>query len=163
MKVILKGNDKNMETVLISACLVGDKVRYDGKGKYDPRVKEILEKYKLLPYCPEVMGGLSTPRDKSEILTYLDELKVVSEKGKDVTKNYLEGAKKSLSPISYMHVKKAILQEKSPACGVHLIHNGEFNDKLVPGEGVLTRYLKEHSIEVYTIDEFYDQFIKENK
>ena len=57
-----------METVMISACLVGDKVRYDGKGKYNPLVKEILQKYNLLPLCPEVLGGLSIPRDPSEIV-----------------------------------------------------------------------------------------------
>ena len=56
-----------METVLISACLVGDKCRYDGKGKYNPMVKEIMQKYDLLPICPETLGGLKTPRDPSEI------------------------------------------------------------------------------------------------
>ncbi len=148
-----------METVMISACLVGDKVRYDGKGKYNPLVKEILQKYNLLPLCPEVLGGLSIPRDPSEIVKE----KVITKNGKDVTKEYNKGAFLCLNPISFKHVRKAILQDRSPACGVNKIHNGKFDDGLIPGEGILTKKLKENNIECYTIEEFYNKFIKEDK
>ena len=60
-----------MEKILISACLVGDKVRYDGKSQYNPLIKDLLQKYDLVPYCPEVEGGLLTPRAPSEIKNYI--------------------------------------------------------------------------------------------
>lgn len=148
-----------METVLISACLVGDKCRYDGKGKYNPLVKEIMEKYDLLPVCPETLGGLKTPRDPSEIKGN----EVITSKGKNVTKAYKEGALKAYIPCNYMHVKKAILQENSPSCGVHFIHDGSFNDKLIEGKGITTLKLEEKGIKCYTIEEFYDLFIKNEK
>ena len=148
-----------METVMISACLVGDKVRYDGKGKYNPLVKEILTKYELLPLCPEVLGGLSIPRDKAEIKND----KVITYKNKDVSKEYSKGAHACINPLEFKHVKKAILQDRSPACGVHKIHNGKFNDELIDGQGILTRLLIKRGIEVYTIEEFYEKFIKKNE
>lgn len=148
-----------MEKVMISACLVGDKVRYDGKGKYNPLVKEILAKYELVPLCPEVLGGLPTPRTPSEIKND----KVINQKGKDVSENFNKGAHTCLQPISFLHIKKAILNENSPSCGVHFIHDGSFKDKLIEGNGITTKLLKEKGIEVYTIEEFYDKFIKENK
>lgn len=160
IKSLFKKGDKRyyMETVMISACLVGDKVRYDGKGKYNPLVKEILAKYELLPLCPEVLGGLSIPRDKAEIRND----KVMTYKNKDVTNQYNKGAHLCINPIEYKHVKKAILQDRSPACGVHKIHNGKFNDELIDGNGILTRLLISRGIEVYTIEEFYEKFIKKD-
>ncbi len=148
-----------METVLISACLVGDKCRYDGKGKYNPMVKEIMQKYDLLPICPETLGGLKTPRDPSEIKGD----KVISVKGRDVTKYYKEGALKTCNACNYCHVKKAILQDNSPSCGVNNIHDGSFKDKLIEGKGITTRHLEEKGIECYTIEEFYNLFIKDEK
>ena len=145
-----------METVLISACLVGDKARYDGKGKYNPLVKEIMAKYDLLPVCPEVLGGLKTPRMPSEI----SKDRVVNKLGKDLTKFFNEGASKAFRACDYMHCKKAILQDNSPSCGVHKIHDGSFNDKLIDGSGITTLKLKEKGIECYTIEEFYNLFIK---
>ncbi len=144
-----------METVMISACLVGDKVRYDGKGKYNPLVKEILAKYELLPLCPEVMGGLSIPRDPSEIIGD----RVLTKKYKDVTKNYQDGANACVNPITFKHCTKAILQDRSPACGVHKIHNGKFDGEIIDGEGILTKKLTSLGIECYTIEEFYNKFI----
>lgn len=145
-----------METVIISACLVGDKVRYDGKGKYNPLVKEILTKFELLPLCPEVMGGLGIPRIPSEIRSGV----VINKEGEDVTHYFKEGARKCMNPISYKHCTKAILTDRSPSCGVHEIHNGRFDGGLLKGEGIFTKFLKEHNIEVYTIEEFYEEFIK---
>ncbi len=148
-----------MEVILISACLVGEKTRYDGKGKYNPLVKEILKKYDLLPICPEVLGGLKTPRDPSERIN--DE--VITVNGKNVTKNYHEGALKAYNAANFQHVKKAILQDRSPACGVHQIHNGRFDNGLINGKGVLTELLERKNIVCYTIEEFYERFIKYNE
>ena len=89
-----------MEKILISACLVGDKVRYDGKGQYHPLIKELLEKYELVPFCPEVEGGLPTPRIPSEIYKG----RVINKEGKDVTKQFKEGAELALNICKYLFV-----------------------------------------------------------
>lgn len=135
-----------MEKILISACLVGDKVRYDGKSQYNPLIKELLEKYELVPFCPEVEGGLKTPRTPSEIVKD----KVISKDGKDVTKQYKEGALLALNICKYLHIEKAILKDASPSCGVNEIHNGKFDGKLIKGKGITTRLLEANGITVYS-------------
>ena len=86
-----------MEKILISACLVGDKTRYDGKSNYHPLIKELLQKYELVPFCSEVEGGLKTPRKPSEIIKD----KVINSEGVDVTKNYKAGAELALNICKY--------------------------------------------------------------
>ena len=135
-----------MEKILISACLVGDKVKYDGHSNYNEKIKLLLEKYELVPFCPEVEGGLPTPRKPSERIR--DRVKM--ENGKDVTKNYEKGAELALNICLYLGIKIVILKENSPSCGTHMIHNGHFINRLVAGMGVTARLLKEHGIEVYS-------------
>ena len=76
-----------MEKILISACLVGDKVKYDGKSNYYPLQRELLQYYELVPVCPEVLGGLTTPRTPSERKGDI----VIDRNGKDVTKYFIKG------------------------------------------------------------------------
>lgn len=138
-----------MEKILISACLVGDKTRYDGHGNYNPLAKELLEKYELVPFCSEVEGGLSIPRKPSERKGD----RVINESGKDVTKYYLKGAELALNICKYLDIKIAILKENSPACGVHQIHDGSFKGKLINGEGTTTELLRKNGITVYSESE----------
>ena len=138
-----------MKKILISACLVGDKVNYKGQSKYHPLVKQLLEKYELVPFCPEVEGGLPIPRLPSEIRGD----KVVHENGVDVTSEFNLGANKALRLCKALNIKIAILKENSPSCGTHNVHDGLFRDKLVPGMGITARLLKENGIEVYSEDE----------
>ena len=138
-----------MKKILISACLVGDKVNYKGQGKYNPLIKDLLSRYELVPFCPEVNGGLSIPRLPSEIRGD----KVVHENGVDVTSNFNEGAKKALNLCKALNIKIAILKENSPSCGTHFIHDGLFRDKLIPGMGITAKLLKENGIEVYSDEE----------
>ena len=138
-----------MEKILISACLVGDKTRYDGKSSYHPLVKELLEKYELVPFCSEVEGGLSIPRKPSEIVND----KVIRQDGKDVTFNYQKGAELAWNICNYLGIRKAILKDGSPACGVHEIHDGTFKGKKIPGEGITTKYLKSKGVSVYSENE----------
>jgi len=133
-----------MEKILISACLVGDKTRFDGKGSYNPLVAQLLEKYELVPFCPEVEGGLRVPRKKSEIVND----KVVSEEGKDVTKNFLEGAQKAYNICLYLGIRTAILKDGSPSCGSSEIHDGKFSNKKIPGMGITAKYLTKKGIRV---------------
>ena len=138
-----------MEKILISACLVGDKVKYDGHSNYNEKVKLLLEKYELVPFCPEVEGGLTTPRKPSERVK--DRVKM--EGGKDVTKNFQNGAELALNICLYLGIKIAILKENSPSCGVNKIYDGSFSHKLIDGQGVTAELLKRKGI----------KFISENE
>ena len=135
-----------MEKILISACLVGDKVRYDGKSQYHPLIKDLLQKYELVPFCPEVEGGLKTPRLKSEI----KKDKVFNEEGKDVTNFFNRGAELALNICKYLNIKIAILKEGSPSCGVNEIHSGNFDNRMKKGKGVTTLLLEQNGIKVYS-------------
>ena len=134
-----------MEKILISACLVGDKCKYDGHTNYTPLIKDLLEKYELVPFCPEVEGGLPTPRKPSERKGD----KVVNNTGKDVTRNFQLGAEKALNICKYLNIKIAILKENSPSCGVNQIYDGNFKNKLIKGEGITTELLRKNGISVY--------------
>lgn len=138
-----------MQKILISACLVGDKVNYKGQGKYCPKVEELKEKYELVLFCPEVEGGLPIPRMPSEIR----EDSVLRKDGKDVTKEFNKGAMKALQLCKYLGITKAVLKENSPSCGTHMVHNGYFNDRLIKGMGVTAKLLKSKGIEVFSEDE----------
>ena len=138
-----------MEKILISACLVGDKVRYDGHGNYSPKIKDLLEKYELVPFCGEVEGGLAVPRDKSE----RQKDRVISSKGKDVSKYFLKGAEAALNICKYLDIKIAILKDGSPSCGVHQIYDGTFNNRKIKGMGVLAETLSKNGIKVISEEE----------
>ena len=135
-----------MEKILISACLVGDKVNYKGQGNYHPDVEKLKEQYELVLFCPEVEGGLSIPRKPNEIrkgrVYRIDE--------KDVTKEFSVGANKALKLCKYLNIKKAVLKESSPSCGTHLIHDGSFKGKKIPGMGITAKLLSDNGIEVYS-------------
>lgn len=138
-----------MEKILISACLVGDKVRYDGKSQYHPLVKELLQKYELVPFCPEVEGGLKTPRVPSEIKND----KVINKEGRDVTRNFQNGAELALNICKFLDIKIAILKDGSPSCGSKEIHNGNFDGRMIKGKGITAKVLENYGIKVYTENE----------
>ena len=138
-----------MENLLISSCLVGNNTKYNGKNNYLPLIEKLKDKYNLIVICPEVMGGLSIPRDPSEIKGD----KVISNKGNDVTKEYNLGAKIALDLAKKYNCKKALLMEKSPSCGVKKIYDGTFSKNLIDGMGITTKLLYESKIEVYSKDE----------
>jgi len=144
-----------MEKILISACLVGDKTRYDGHGNYCPKILELFEKYELVPFCPEVEGGLPIPRTPSERVKD----KVINEKGKDVTKNYLKGAELALNICKYLEIKAVVLKETSPSCGSHEIYDGSFTHRKISGKGFVAEYLEKNGIKVYSENEI-DELLK---
>ena len=138
-----------MEKILISACLVGDNVKYNGGNNLSPKIDALLEKYELIPFCPEVEGGLSTPRTPAERVGD----RVINQDGEDVTNAYLRGAELAFNICLFLKIKKVILKEKSPSCGSKIIYDGSFSHEEIPGLGVTAEYLKEKGIEVYSEDE----------
>ena len=136
-----------MKTLLISRCLLGDKCRYDGKSR--PLAAETLlalrEQYDLIPVCPEVLGGLPTPRTPSE----RQGDRVVMKTGADVTKEYRRGAETALRAAQENHVCAAILKERSPSCGKGKIYDGTFTGALTNGNGVTAEMLIDAGFAVY--------------
>lgn len=139
-----------MEKILISACLIGEKCRYDGHTNYTPKFQALLEKYDLIPFCPEVQGGLPTPRNPSEIQR---DGTVKMNNGRDVTRQYNNGAEKALDICLALGIKIAILKENSPSCGSKYIHDGSFTGKKIEGEGITTQLLRRKGIKVISEDE----------
>ncbi len=142
-----------MEKLLISACLLGDKCRYDGKGNYVPEVELLKEHFELVPFCPEVEGGLHTPRKKCE---RRGDFTVVNEENKDVTRPFRLGAEKALNICKFLKIRYAVLKEKSPSCGVHQIYDGTFRNKLIKGEGFTTSLLRSNNIKCYSENEIHE-------
>ena len=135
------------EKILVSACLLGLNCKYDGGNNYSEEIDEFLKDYDVIPICPEIMGGLPTPRVPSEVLGD----KVVNKEGIDVTPQFNKGAKEVLFLAKKYNIKKALLKAKSPSCGNGQIYDGTFSHTLIDGDGVTTKLLKENGIEVITI------------
>ena len=138
-----------MEKILISACLVGDNVKYNGGNNLSPKIDALLEKYELIPFCPEVEGGLSVPRTPAERIGD----KVINQDGDDVTDAYMKGAELAFNICLFLKIKKVILKEKSPSCGSKIIYDGTFSHKEIKGMGVTAEYLKKKGIEVFSEDD----------
>ena len=139
------------EKILISACLVGINCKFNGKNNLLDRdaLDEISKRYHLLFVCPEVFGGLSTPREPAEMKNGL----VVTKTDKDVSENFKKGAEICLKIAKLNGCKKAILKARSPSCGSGQIYDGSFTKKLILGDGVAAKLLKENEILVFSEDE----------
>ena len=133
-----------MENILISACLLGIGCRYDGKHKANSNVLSLGEKYNLIPVCPEIYGGLPTPRVPSERIGD----KVMMKDGRDVTENYRRGAQEALELCRIYNIKTAILKERSPSCGKGEIYDGTFSGTLTERDGVTAELLIANGIRV---------------
>ena len=149
------------KNVLVSRCLLGDSCRYDGQSKVYDTVSKILDKFNVIPVCPEVDGGLETPRNPSEIRGD----KVIMNNGKDVTEAFRKGAENALKLAKEKNCRAALLKAKSPSCGKDKVYDGSFTGKLTDGDGVTAKLLKEHSIAVFTENETDEllKFLEENK
>lgn len=133
-----------MENLLISACLLGFSCRYDGLKK-EYALNGIEKQYNLIPFCPEIYGGLPTPRIPSEIIGN----RVINKEGVDVTEQYEKGAREALRLCKMFNIRKAVLKEKSPSCGSRLIYDGTFSHKVTEGDGITAKLLKENGIEIF--------------
>ncbi len=133
------------ENLLISACLLGEPCRYDGRSVPAAPIERLREKYNLIKVCPEVAGGLPTPRVPSERIGD----RVMMRDGTDVTENYKRGAEQALRLAREYGCAKALLKERSPSCGKHRIYDGSFTSTLTDRHGVTAELLLSEGIEVY--------------
>ncbi|NEW59788.1 DUF523 domain-containing protein [Sulfurovum sp. bin170] len=136
-----------MEKLLISSCLMGENVKYNGKNNLID-LAQLREQYELIPFCPEVAGGLPTPRLPSEIVSFTP-LKLINNKGKDVTHNFIIGAKKTVNLVKKEGITKALLKANSPSCSSAFVYDGSFERQLVKGKGITTLFLREIGVEVF--------------
>lgn len=135
-----------MEKILVSACLLGNNCKYDGTNNKNERVLEYIKDKEVIPICPEIYGGLSTPRVPAERVGE----KVMTQDGHDVTKEFLKGAEETLYISKLLNIKKALLKAKSPSCGNGIIYDGTFSHKKINGYGVTAELLRKNGIEVIT-------------
>ncbi len=142
--------------ILISACLVGENCRYDGKSSLVPELKKLVDDKKAIAICPEVLGGLPTPRTPCEIQKNGENIKVANKAGVDYTSAFLLGAQKTLEIAKKNSTKLAIMKSKSPSCGCGKIYDGTFTKTLIDGDGLTAGLLKENGIEVVGEEEFVD-------
>jgi len=118
--------------IMVSACLLGENCKYSGGNNRDERVLSFLAGHEVFPVCPEVMGGLSTPRPPAEIVCG----EVINKLGVSVDREYRLGAAKALEIAQREKIDLAILQSRSPSCGVKQIYDGSFTGTKIPGQGI---------------------------
>lgn len=147
------------KSILVSACLAGIPCRYDGTRKNeDKKAEALVAEGKAIPVCPEQLGGEATPRPLGGIVGGTGEdvlngkAKVLNQKGEDVTKEFVAGAKEVLKLAKLIGIKEAILKSKSPSCGCGeiLALDKNLEKYFIPGDGVTTALLKRNGIKVKT-------------
>jgi uncharacterized protein YbbK (DUF523 family) len=149
---------------LISACLVGLCTNYLGEGHPVDLFVAMLRRGELVPACPEQLGGLPTPRPPAEIQPGCDGFAVLEGKGRvlrqngeDVTAAFIRGAQEMLKLAQACRAELVILKERSPSCGVRIIHDGAFCGRSIAGIGVTTALLKRHGIEVVSDEQYLER------
>ena len=148
--------------IIVSACLLGENCKYSGGNNKSENVIKYLEDKEYILVCPEQLGGLSTPRNPSEIITYGNKdgndvlsgcTKVLSNKGIDVTKNFIQGAEETLKIAKAPNAKTAILKAGSPSCGYKKIYDGTFLGNKIQGMGVTAAILNKENIALLDEDD----------
>jgi uncharacterized protein YbbK (DUF523 family) len=151
--------------ILVSSCLAGLEVRYNGTHSLNNKIRKLVEENKAITICPELIGGFSTPREPAEIIggngeDVLDgKAKVVDKSGKDVTELYIKGAYATLKKAKEINATIVVLKENSPSCGSSMIYNGEFIDKKIVGIGVTSALLKRNGLKVISEEQFVETIL----
>ncbi|MET1080338.1 MAG: DUF523 domain-containing protein [Pseudomonas sp.] len=149
-----------MHKILVSRCLLGHRVRYDGgaHGPFDP-LQQWQAEGRVVAVCPEVAGGLGTPRPPAEIPggqggQVLDGLRpVLTDNGEDVTAAFCDGARQALALVQAHGIRMAVLKARSPSCGNREAYDGSFSGVKVAGEGVTAALLRRAGVEVFNEQE----------
>ncbi len=162
--------------ILVSSCLLGEDVKYDGtnssialNSKFSFSLKElfmdILCDNEIYSFCPEVAGGLGVPRVPAEIVKRDKPFIVENQNAEDVTINFLLGAKKALDLCKDENIKVALMKANSPSCGNLKIYDGTFSNNLIDSQGLTVKLLKENEIEVFNENQLQElvKYIKTNK
>ncbi|MDV2686835.1 DUF523 domain-containing protein [Alkalihalophilus lindianensis] len=151
--------------IVVSSCLAGLEVRYNGTHSLDKKISKLVEENKAVTVCPELFGGFSTPREPAEIVggdgeDVLDgKAKVLDKTNKDVTELYIKGAYTTLEKAQKINATLIVLKENSPSCGSSLIYNGEFSGEKIVGNGVTSALLKRNGLQVISEEQFVKNYV----
>lgn len=143
-----------MDSVLVSACLRGVPCRYDGRDKASPELDEAVAGRTVVSFCPEAAGGLPTPRRPAELVggdghAVLDgTARVVEDTGRDVTAEFVDGARRALAAARHGGCTEALLMPRSPSCGHGAVYDGTFGGELVAGDGVTAALFGRNGVKV---------------
>ena len=138
--------------IAVSACLLGENCKYNGGNNFSEKVAKYVEGHEVIPVCPEVLGGLPTPRTPAEIVDGI----VTRKDGVSVDSEFRTGAQKALDIVFANQVELVILQSRSPSCGVNAIYDGTFSGKTIPGQGVFASLLEKNGIRVLDVADILD-------
>ena len=130
--------------ILVSACLLGENCKYDGKNNYNEAVIEFVKGHEVIAVCPEVLGGLSVPRKSAEIVNGT----ILTKEHICVDKEFREGSAIALKQALDWKVDMAVLQSRSPSCGIKQVYDGSFSGKLIEGQGIFAEMLKKAGIKL---------------
>lgn len=148
-----------IESILVSSCLLGNPVRYDGAGKRCDHaiLQGWIAQGRVVPFCPEVAGGLPTPRPPAEIRdgaggaqVLAGQSAVLESGGNDVSAQFIDGARQALALAQRKNIRIAILKEGSPSCGSTFIYDGSFSGQTLSGDGVTAALLRQAGIAVFS-------------
>ena len=149
--------------VLVSSCLIGINSQWDSGEKRNEKLIGLVKSGSAVFMCPEQAGGMPTPREPSEIeygKTAKDILvgagRVLTKSGRDVTKEFVDGAKQVLALCKELGITTAVLKEKSPSCGSIKTYDGTFTGTKISGKGITAELLTQHGIQVYSEENFPD-------
>ncbi len=145
----MKISEQPLDKILISACFLGERVRYNGVAKTlsSKLLQQWQQQGRLFSICPEVISGLAVPRPPAEINPTTKQ--VITIDSIDVTKQFTQGAKQALHLCQQHNIHFALLKDSSPSCGSNTIYDGTFRQQKIIGEGVTTKLLREHGIRVF--------------
>ena len=135
--------------IMVSACLLGENCKYNGENNLSPELVRLLEGHTVIPVCPEILGGLPTPRIPAEIVNGI----VMNRKGESVDEAFRKGAEKALETAKREKPDLIILQSRSPSCGVKEIYDGSFSGRKIPGQGVFAEMLTKAGFTVLDVED----------
>ncbi|WP_455256890.1 DUF523 domain-containing protein [Peptoniphilus asaccharolyticus] len=137
--------------IMVSACLLGENCKYNGGNNLNQELKNFLKTHEVIKVCPEVMGGLSTPRVPAEIVSG----EVINREGQSVDFEFRNGALRALEKAYENRVDLVVLQSRSPSCGAKEIYDGTFSGKLIEGKGIFARLLEENGFNIIDVEDFF--------
>lgn len=135
--------------VIVSACLAGDNCKYNGGNNLNQKMIDFLKSHEIIKVCPEILGGLPTPRPSAEIV----DGQVINIDGKNITKEFALGAQKSFEIVEKENPDLIILQSRSPSCGIKQIYDGTFSGRKIPGHGLFAELCIKAGYKVLDIED----------
>lgn len=135
--------------IMVSACLMGENCKYNGGNNLNEKVLDYVKGHEVISICPEVMGGLPTPRIPAEIVNNV----VTTKDGRNVDKEFRTGAEMALQIAKENQIDLVVLQSRSPSCGPKQIYDGSFSGKKIEGQGVFAKLLTKNGFQIIDVED----------